>query len=298
MRELSDRVAVVTGAASGIGKAMAVRFAAARMRVVLSDIENDALQETTAALKQAGADVLAVQADVSKLAEVQRLAALTLSQYGAVHVLCNNAGIFEGGGSPSWTTSADDWNWILGVNLMGVIHGQQTFLPIMIEQGSEAHIVNTASIGGFIAGNALYSVTKFGVVALSECLYAELKRAGSKTSVSVLCPGYVRTRLADSARNRPTDLSNASPANSAGAALRRYFAQAVEDGIDPAIVADHVMTAIVEDRFYVFTHPDSLPSIAEKTASLVAGENPKPRSYERPRAPDEREERARPPTAR
>jgi NAD(P)-dependent dehydrogenase (short-subunit alcohol dehydrogenase family) len=253
---------------------MAERFLGAGMKVVCSDIEAGALHATVSELRARGGAVHAVRTDVSKPEEVGLLAQETLRTYGAVHVLCNNAGIFEAGGMPSWTTTLDDWNWILGVNLMGVIHGQQTFLPIMIEQGTEAHIVNTASIGGWIAGNALYSVTKFGVVALSEALYLELKRGGFKTSVSLLCPGYVQTRLADSERNRPASLAHCSPASAAGVALRSGFAAAVDDGIEASVVAEHVLSAILEDRFYIFTHPESLPAIERKTKTILAGENP------------------------
>jgi len=267
MKDVRNRVAVITGAASGIGLAMAQRFVRAGMRVVLSDIEAEALAAAVAALRGAGGDVHQVIADVAKPEQVQALARESLSKYGAVHVLCNNAGVFEGGGIPSWQTSLDDWNWILGVNLMGVIHGLRTFLPIMHEQAGDAHIVNTASIGGFISGNALYSVTKFGVVALTEALHAELRRAESKMHVSLLCPGYVKTRLADSSRNRPAELSQPSPQNPATEQLRQRFADAVDGGIDPDVVAEHVLSAILEQRFYVFTHPESLQAIEQKNWS-------------------------------
>jgi NAD(P)-dependent dehydrogenase (short-subunit alcohol dehydrogenase family) len=283
MKDVRNKVAVITGAASGIGLAMAQRFVRAGMKVVLSDVEVEPLAAAMAQLRAAGGDVHQVITDVAKPEQVQALARESLSKYGAVHVLCNNAGIFEGGGIPSWQTSLDDWNWILGVNLMGVIHGLRTFLPIMHEQGSDAHIVNTASIGGFIAGNPLYSVTKFGVVALSEALYAELQRAGSKTQVSLLCPGYVKTRLADSLRNRPADLPQASPQNAATENLRQRFAEAVDAGIEPDVVAEHVLSAILEQRFYVFTHPESLVAIERKTRMILSGENPTVQPPPRPR---------------
>ena len=211
MKDVRDRVAVVTGAASGIGRALAERFCAAGMKVVLSDVEVDALQQATAALREQGASVHAAPADVASAEQVRALAQETLRVFGAVHVVCNNAGVFEPGTVPSWRTSADDWSWILGVNLMGVVHGVQAFMPILQEQAVEAHIVNTASIGGWLAGNPLYSVTKFGVVALTEALYVELRRAESKVGVSLLCPGYVKTALADSERNRPAQLPERSP---------------------------------------------------------------------------------------
>lgn len=273
MKDVRDQVAVVTGAASGIGRALAERFSAAGMKVVLSDIEPEALAVAERSLRERGARVHAVRTDVANAAQVHELASETLRHFGAVHVLCNNAGIFEGGGSPSWTTSLDEWNWTLSVNLMGVVHGIQAFMPALLEHGGEGHVVNTASIGGWIAGNALYSVSKFGVVALSEALYVELRRSGAKVGVSLLCPGYVKTRLADSERNRPADCEPSAP--SAGRdALRKYFAQAIDGGIDAALVADHTLNAILDNRFYVFTHDDSVPSIEQKFNSLRAGLNP------------------------
>jgi NAD(P)-dependent dehydrogenase (short-subunit alcohol dehydrogenase family) len=283
MKDVRNKVAVITGAASGIGLAMAQRFVRAGMKVVLSDVEAGPLAAAVAALRAGGGDVHQVITDVAKPEQVHALARESLSKYGAVHVLCNNAGIFESGSIPSWQTSLDDWNWILGVNLMGVIHGLRTFLPIMHEQGGDAHIVNTASIGGFIAGNPLYSVTKFGVVALSESLYAELQRAGSKTHVSLLCPGYVTTRLADSVRNRPAELSHASPQNAATENLRQRFAEAVEAGIEADVVAEHVLSAILEQRFYIFTHPESRVAIEQKTRMILSGENPAIAPLPRPR---------------
>ena len=211
MKEVAGKVAVITGAADGIGRGMAEAFAAAGMKVVLSDVEEPALAETTQALRDDGADVHAVVTDVSKPEQVQALADESVRRFGAVDVLCNNAGIAMPTPS-SWETSLDDWKWIIEVNLMGVIHGVRSFVPIMLEQGSESHIVNTASIAGLVAGGdiASYAVTKFGVVALSEHLYLELEQAGAKTKVSVLCPGFVATNIMDSERNRPADRPDAS----------------------------------------------------------------------------------------
>src|SRR5580704_17515505 len=187
MKDFKDKVAVVTGAASGIGRGMAETFVAAGMKVVLSDIESGALDQTTRSLRDAGADVHAVRTDVSKPEQVDELAKQTVEKYGAVHVLCNNAGIATGvGGGASWKSPLNDWHWILGVNLMGVVHGIRAFLPVMIEQDTEAHIVNTASLAGLIPGGALYGATKFAVVALSENTYLELQRGGFKPKMSVL----------------------------------------------------------------------------------------------------------------
>ena len=183
MKDVMDKVAVVTGAASGIGRGMAQSFVAAGMKVVLSDVEPAPLAATCKELQALGADVHAVVTDVSKPDHVSALAQQSLSRYGAVHVLCNNAGVGTEA-RPSWSASLDDWNWVLGVNLMGVIHGIRSFIPIMIEQGGEAHIVNTASLAGLIYGeNTVYAVSKFAVVGLSESIQLELARAVHKLKV-------------------------------------------------------------------------------------------------------------------
>lgn len=194
MKDFKNKVAVVTGAASGIGRGMAETFVAAGMRIVLADIEQAALEETTRSLLATGADVHPVVTDVSKADQVDDLARRTLDKYGAVHVLCNNVGVSVRSG-PSWESSLDDWQWILGVNLMGVVHGIRSFLPIMIKRDTKAHIVNTASMAGLIANTALYGTTKFAVVGLSEALYLELQPGRFKPRMSVLCPGFVDTNI-------------------------------------------------------------------------------------------------------
>jgi len=277
MKDFKDRVAVVTGAASGIGRGMAETFVAAGMKVVLSDIETQVLEATTNSLRAAGADVHAVPTDVSKPDQVDDLARQTLSKYGAVHVLCNNAGIFVGGGA-SWTSSLDDWHWILGVNLMGVVHGIRSFLPIMIEQDSEAHIVNTASLGGLIAspGGTLYGTTKFAVVGLSENVYLQLQHGGFKPKISVLCPGVVDTNIMNSNRNRPAEFAHASPPQTGQAAdaLRERAAEALKKGLSPRAVGEQVLAAIREERFYILTHPELNPVIEQRMQDILSGNNP------------------------
>jgi NAD(P)-dependent dehydrogenase (short-subunit alcohol dehydrogenase family) len=278
MKEVKDKVAVVTGAASGIGRGMAESFVAAGMKVVLSDIEGPALATTTEALRDAGADVHGVETDVSKEDQVEALAAETLRKYGAVHVLCNNAGV-GAGVWPGWTTTLDDWQWVLGVNLMGVVHGVRTFLPIMIEQGTEAHVVNTASVAGLIPGDALpYSTTKAAVVALSEGIHLDLQRGGFKPRISVLCPGFVNTNIFDSGRNRPPELGNISPPRNGprADAIRGWFREQIEQGISPRAVGDQVLNAIREERLYVLTHPEWHPHIERRMKSIVSGTNPAP----------------------
>jgi NAD(P)-dependent dehydrogenase (short-subunit alcohol dehydrogenase family) len=275
MRDVAGRVAVITGGASGIGRGMAESFAAAGMRLVLADVERGALEKTSAALREAGAEVHAVPTDVSKAEQVQALADETLSRFGAVHVVCNNAGIGVGAAS-IWETSLDDWEWILGVNLMGVIYGVRTFVPILVEQGEESHVVNTASLAGLVGGEGAYGVTKFGVVALSESLHFGLERAGAKTKASVLCPGFVATDIMDSERNRPPELSDASPEREGPEAglMREWVEEQLEAGASPRSVGDQVLAAIREERFYILTHPDWNPLIEHRMTGILEGRNP------------------------
>ncbi|MFF5208483.1 SDR family NAD(P)-dependent oxidoreductase [Streptosporangium sp. NPDC000396] len=271
MEDLENKVAVVTGAASGIGRGMAEAFAAAGMRVVLSDIEEAVLHSTTADLRDAGADVHAVVTDVSQAEEVFSLAASALEKYGAVHVLCNNAGVHTGS-RPSWESTLDDWSWILGVNLMGVAHGIHAFLPVMIEQGEEAHIVNTASVAGLIAGGSLYGATKSAVVALSETVHLELVDGGYKPRISVLCPGLVDTKIFTSQRNRSARFPDAGPFPSTWSV--DVARQAFKLGLSPRIVGEHVLQAIREERFYIFTHPEYKEHIEHRMTQILNEDNP------------------------
>ena len=208
MKNLDGKVAVVTGGASGIGRAVATRFAEAGMRVVLADIQEDALDRTASELAAAGHQVIGVRTDVSVGESVEALAATVMAEFGAVHVLHNNAGVGVGG--YLWTHTQRDWEWVLGVNLWGVIHGVRVFVPLMISQGEPAHIVNTASMAGLISvpGLGAYNVSKHGVVTLSETLERDLRIAGAPIGVSVLCPGLVMTNIFESHRNRPGDISD------------------------------------------------------------------------------------------
>jgi NAD(P)-dependent dehydrogenase (short-subunit alcohol dehydrogenase family) len=279
MKEFKGKVAVVTGAASGIGRGMAEAFAAAGMKVVLGDIEAPAVEETTRSLRDAGADVHVVVMDVSKQDHVDELAKQTLSKYGAVHVVCNNAGVFVGYGE-SWRASLDAWNWIMGVNLLGVVHGLRTFLPIMIDQGDEAHVVNTASLGGLIAGGVtLYGTTKFAVVGLSENVYSELKRGAFKPNISVLCPGFVNTKIMDSHRNRPSNFPDAAapeigPVAEQVREFRRRAADALKNAMSPREVGEKVLAGIREKRFYILTHPNFNPAIEQRMTDILNGNNP------------------------
>jgi len=264
MREFADRVAVVTGAASGIGRAMAGRFAAEGMRVVLADVERDALDRAARQLRDDGATVLAIRTDVSRAEDVQALADATMTEFGAVHVLCNNAGV--GVGSDFARIPLSTWEWVLGVDLWGVIHGCRTFLPLLTQQ-DEAHIVNTSSmaaLNGHPLGLAPYTVAKFGVLGLSQNLFFELAATtGGRVGVSVLIPGLTRTRIFESGRNRPADVA-VPPVSSFAKTSQATLGGALDAALDPAQVADVVLDAIREQRFYILPHPREAIDMAEQ----------------------------------
>ena len=273
MKTFRDRVAVVTGAASGIGRALAGKFASEGMKVVLADVEEAPLAATAREMTDAGATVVAVRTDVSKPADLEALADKAWSAYGAVHVLCNNAGV--GGGGLSWEVSAAEWEWVLGVNLWGVIHGVRIFVPRMLAGGDEGHVVNTASVAGLSTapGMSSYNVSKFGVVALSEVMHHELAMTGAKLKVSVLCPAWVSTRIADADRNRPAEATSVA-GNAAFDAMRDAVRGLVASGLPPERVAEMVHEAIRDERFYVLTHPDFMPVVRHRMDAISEGRNP------------------------
>jgi NAD(P)-dependent dehydrogenase (short-subunit alcohol dehydrogenase family) len=276
MKDFQDKIAVITGAASGIGKAVAEKCVREGMKVVLADIEDAALERTVKEFRAIGADaLLAVKTDVSKAAQIEALAEKTLHHYGAVHFVFNNAGVAVGG--PIWEHSYHDWDWIMGVNLWGVIYGVKTFVPIMLQQDSEAHMVNTASLAGLMTSSRLgaYHVTKHGVVALSESLYLGLREQNAKIGVSVLCPGWVSTKIHESERNRPDELS-ATPKELTPEEIERrdLSRQVIEQGIPPSEVANLVFDAMLNDRFYINTHPDMLPIVQMRMENILNSQNP------------------------
>ena len=253
MREFEGKVAVVTGAASGIGLALARKLGEQGMRVALADIEADALQNAALDLEKRGVEVLAVRTDVSQADSVNALAEKTLEVFGAVHVLCNNAGVFAGG--VSWEAPLEDYEWVLNVNMWGVIHGIRTFVPHLLAHGEEGHIVNTASMAAVtsIPYCAMYTMSKHAVLSLSESLYHELKLRGARIGVSALCPEIVATRIGGGERNRPAHLKRAP---GAGASPERDLTErAVRDGIrtgtPPEQIAQRVLEGIRENRFYI-----------------------------------------------
>lgn len=279
MKEFKGQVAVITGAGSGMGRAMALRFAREGMRIVAADVEEPALAETEELIRERGGEVLPVLADVSLLEEVEALSRRALDAFGGVHVVCNNAGV-GGGRGASWELTMDDWNWTLGVNLMGVVHGIKTFVPIMLKQGGEGHIVNTASLAGLITGGtgAPYTVSKFGVVALSESLYHELAAAGSSIHVSVLCPGFVNTRIIESERNRPERFADTrtDELTAQRQALLEAVRSMLQSGMQPDDVAQLVFEAVRDERFYILTHPELNDRVRRRMEAILAGENPPP----------------------
>ena len=273
MEDLKGKVAVITGGASGIGRAVAERAAAEGMKVVIGDIEEGPLKDAEGELSSLGAEVMGVRTDVSDAASVRELRDKALERFGAVHLVHNNAGVGLGG--PIWEVSEEDWRWILGVNLLGVVHGIATFVPLLLEQG-EGHVVNTASIAGLATAPFLgpYNATKQAVVAISETLFKDLQSVGAPESVgvSVLCPGFVQTRIAESDRNRPAWA--AEPEAKAAEELRGAMQNMVDGGIPPAVVGDRVIDAVRTNTFYILTHPELTPALQTRFDDIVRGRPP------------------------
>mgnify|MGYP006273832411 CR=1 FL=1 len=257
MRDLGGKVAVVTGGASGIGRAMAEAFRDAGMQVVIADVEEAPLQATANELGVYGHRV-----DVTSAEAMDRLADDVRSRFGTCHLLCNNAGV--GGGGRLEELTLKDWKWVIDVNLWGVVHGLQAFLPMMLANPDGGHVVNTASMAGLspLPGAAPYSATKYAVVGISETMRAELE--GTAVGVSVLCPGFVRTNIFASQRNRPTELRNDEKKKAARVANDEMIRMVEQTAIDPRSVAATVLEAVREGRFWIFTHPDLLQAVREK----------------------------------
>jgi NAD(P)-dependent dehydrogenase (short-subunit alcohol dehydrogenase family) len=274
MKNLKGKVAVVTGAASGIGRAMAERFAREGMKVVLADVEEKPLGDARDAIGKA-AEVIAVRTDVSRWEQVDELARRTFEAFGGAHVVCNNAGI--GAGGLMWEVPRADWEWILGVNLVGVVNGIRAFVPRMIEQG-EGHVVNTASIAGLTSAPTMgpYCATKHAVVAMSECLQHDLNlAAGGKVKVSVLCPAWVKTKIADSGRNRPASAPRGSEAlTPQGQMIETMVRAAVDSGMPAEVVAEKVLQAIVDEKFWILTHSKTKKMVEKRMTGILEGRNP------------------------
>jgi NAD(P)-dependent dehydrogenase (short-subunit alcohol dehydrogenase family) len=252
MEELRGRVAVVTGAASGIGLALSRRFAAEGMRVVLADIEIESLSSAHRELTDTGAEAIAVQTDVTQPDQLSALAEAAIDAFGKVHVLCNNAGVISAG--KSWEVPLSDYEWVFNVNIWGVIHGIQAFVPIMLEQGEPAHIVNTASMAGVTRAPMVsgYYMSKHAIFSLSETLYLELEN--EPIGVSVLCPEVISTRIGHSDRNRPPHLKRGNAEdNSTSELIESTLSEAIDKGLDPSVMADRVVGAIHDGRLYILS---------------------------------------------
>jgi NAD(P)-dependent dehydrogenase (short-subunit alcohol dehydrogenase family) len=278
MDTFEGKVAVITGGASGLGLAMAHRFADAGMNIVIGDIEAEPLAMAEASIAAKGVKVLPRRTDVAKADELEALAESAYSRFGAVHVLCNNAGV---GGSPGamWELSREDWQWVIDVDLWSVVHGVRSFVPRMIASGEEAHVVNTASVAGLVSGavGGPYTVAKFGVVALSEQLYYELGRAGHNIGVSVLCPGFVNTNIYDSGRNRQAEYGESNAQPTPDALQRRAQLQAMRDTmLQPAEIGELVFEAVrSRDLYIVPTGNEALDNaVRNRLENVVERKNP------------------------
>ena len=278
MREFEGKTAVVTGAASGMGRAFAERFAREGMQVVLADIEEEALKTAVRELEQEEHRVIGVVTNTMSRDSVQALARRAIDEFGKVHILCNNAGVTSRGDAGAagrrgvWEIPQRDWDWVVGVNFWGVLYGLQVFIPHMLEHGEEGHIVNTASLAGLIPGGGAYGVSKHGVLALSESLYRDLKARDAKIGASVLCPGFVNTGIFKAERNRPEEFASDLPESNAGA--RANLDSVLQHAKQPAEIAEIVFEAIQNDRFYILPHPAWDEIVRSRVEHVLAREAP------------------------
>ncbi|REG57961.1 short subunit dehydrogenase [Paraburkholderia sp. BL6669N2] len=286
MFEFAGKVAVITGAASGFGRAFAQKGASLGMKLVLADVNPDALAQTVEAVRADGAEAIGVPTDVASAAQVEALAQAALDAYGRVHLLFNNAGV--GSGGLLWESSANDWSWVFGVNVMGVAHGVRVFTPIMLAQNEPAHIVNTASVAGLLSPPAMgiYNASKHAVVSLTETLYHDLQlaqanqaeaeaEAGGLVGCSLLCPAFVPTGIADAERARPADLRNDSGPTRSQIAAGKQLQRAVQSGkLSAGDVADLTFEAIAARRFYIVTHPAIMATVKLRHEDIEQLRNP------------------------
>jgi NAD(P)-dependent dehydrogenase (short-subunit alcohol dehydrogenase family) len=272
MQELHGKTVVVTGAGSGIGRALTIAFGRAHMRVVAADIEDAALDETMKLLHDAGVDATSLKTDVARPEQVSALADHAYNTFGSVDVLCNNAGVFAGG--LMWERPAADFEWALRVNLWGILNGIHAFVPRMIAQDTPAHVVNTVSMAGVCTTpfSGPYDVSKFAALAATECLAHDLALNGANIKVSMLCPGLVATNISGAARNRPAELR--APSSPDAEFVMQALTDETAKGLDPSAVAEMVLDAIRTERFFVPTNPSHAPQLRERTDALLAGSVP------------------------
>ena len=280
MKNFKNRVAVITGAASGFGREFALIGARLGMKLVLADVQRDALQAVQVELEASGTQVLAMHCDVRKAEQVQALADAAMQRFGAVHLLFNNAGV--GAGGLIWEHSEADWEWVLGVNLWGVIHGVRIFMPLMLacaksDSTYEGHIVNTASMAGLLNAPTMgvYNVSKHAVVSLSESLYQDLKLVDAPIGASVLCPYFVPTGISQSHRNRPDEVASTTPPTISQLAAQAMSEKAVGSGkVSAAQVGEWTFDAIANEQFYIYSHPHALGHVQKRMEAIVTQTNP------------------------
>lgn len=275
MRRFAGRVAVITGAASGLGRALALRFAREGVRLALADVDERALAATRDELAAAGAAAIAIGCDVARGDQVERLAERALAEFGAVHIVCNNAGVAPLG--LAWESSVADWQWALGVNLWGVIHGVRVFTPLLLRQGDEGHVVNVASVAGLIAppGMGVYNATKHAVVALSETLHHDLAGQRARVKCTVVCPAFFPSNIHQSERSRPPELASGRAKSAIDLELAAMLRKATLSGrLSAADIAERVFEAVRDERFYVLTHPRIKPAIERRMRAILDGAEP------------------------
>jgi NAD(P)-dependent dehydrogenase (short-subunit alcohol dehydrogenase family) len=279
MQALEGKVAVVTGAASGIGLGMTEAFASRGMKVVMADVEEAALHREAERLTRANFEVDPQLVDVSSFDSVSRLADAAEARFGHIHVLCNNAGVSGGGGAarPIWAQSPKDWTWVMGVNFWGVVNGQRAFVPRMLAHGEEGHVVNTSSILGLTTGpGSIYGVSKHAVARLTEGLFYDLQSAGAKLGVTLLCPGMIATNIITSARNRPDEFAEGDDDPVRAAVISAMDARFKADGMAPREVGEKVAQAILDDQFYLLTHADNMEAAKRRFDAIEGLTDPSP----------------------
>jgi NAD(P)-dependent dehydrogenase (short-subunit alcohol dehydrogenase family) len=281
MQSLEGKVAVVTGAASGIGLGMTEAFASRGMKVAMADVEEGALEREADRLTRANFEVAPFVVDVSSFEAVDALADQAEARFGKLHVVCNNAGVSGGGGPrPLWAQSQNDWDWVMGVNFWGVVNGVRAFVPRIIAHGEEGHVVNTSSILGLTTGaGSIYGVSKHAVARLTEGLYHDLKNANANVGVTLLCPGMIATNIITSARNRPGELTDAADTpddDTRRAAIAALDARFKADGMAPREVGEKVAQAILDDQFYVLTHAENMEGVKRRFDDILHLRDPSP----------------------